>query len=180
MNRDEKAALIDSLASNIDSASAIFAVDYRGISVAQIAQLRSKLRETQSTFHVVKNTLTERALQKVGLDQQFEGVLAGPTAFAFVEGDIAAAAKTISDFASDFDLLEFKGGLMEGAALNSDQFKVIAKLPSREVLYGQLVGMVSMPIGGVVRSLNGLIAGLASQLQQISSQELIPTQKEEK
>ena len=93
----------------------------------------------------------------------------------FVRGDAAAAAKALSDFrrASGGTLLEFKGGWMNGAPLGAPEIEAIAKLPSREVLYGRLVGMVASPLTGLVTSLGGLIGGLARQLQLIADQELV-------
>jgi large subunit ribosomal protein L10 len=93
----------------------------------------------------------------------------------FVRGDAAAAAKALSDFrrASGGTLLEFKGGWMNGAPLGAPEIEAIAKLPSREVLYGRLVGMVASPLTGLVTSLGGLIGGLARQLQQMADQELV-------
>lgn len=163
MNRAEKAAVIDEITADINESSAVFAVDYRGITVTQVADLRSKLRESDTTFRVVKNTLTERAADQAGAES-LKTLLEGPTALAFVKGDAAAAAKTISDAAKEIELLPFKGGLMDGNALSVDDIKAISKLPSREVLYGQLVGIVASPITGLARSLNGLLGGLAIAL----------------
>jgi large subunit ribosomal protein L10 len=171
LNRDQKAAVIDEVAAQISGSEAVFAVDYRGISVPQAAELRVKLRDADASFRVVKNTLTERAADKAGADALKE-LLEGPTAMTFVRGDAAAAAKALSDFrrASGGQLLAFKGGWMNGAALAPPEIEAIAKLPSREVLYGRLVGMVASPLTGLVTSLNGLIGGLARQLQQIAEQ----------
>ncbi len=166
MNRDQKAAAIAEIAAHIDESQAIFAVDYRGISVAQVAELRAKLREADATFKVVKNSLTERAADQVGAETLKE-LLEGPTALTFVRGDIATAAKAIADYARATQLLPFKGGLMEGAALDPEQIRSLSRLPSREVLYGQLVGVVASPVSGLVRTLSALIGGLASALGQV-------------
>lgn len=163
MNRAEKAAVIEEITADINEAQAVFAVDYRGITVTQVADLRSKLRESDTTFRVVKNTLTERAADQAGAES-LKTLLEGPTALAFVKGDAAAAAKTISDAAKETELLPFKGGLMDGNELSVDDIQAISKLPSREVLYGQLVGIVASPITGLARSLNGLLGGLAIAL----------------
>jgi large subunit ribosomal protein L10 len=167
MNRDQKAVAIAEIASNIEASEAIFAVDYRGISVAQIAELRAKLREADATFTVVKNSLTERAADQASAEGLKE-YLAGPTALTFVRGDIAVAAKTIADYARATQLLPFKGGLMSGANLEVEQMRSLSRLPSREVLYGQLVGVVASPITGVVRTLGALISGLAVALGQVN------------
>jgi large subunit ribosomal protein L10 len=174
LNRDQKAAVIDEVAAQISESEAVFAVDYRGISVPQAADLRTKLRDADASFRVVKNTLTERAADKAGAEGLKE-LLEGPTAMTFVRGDAAAAAKALSDFrrASGGTLLEFKGGWMNGAPLGAPEIEAIAKLPSREVLYGRLVGMVASPLTGLVTSLGGLIGGLARQLQLIADQGLV-------
>ena len=172
MNREQKAAAIAEIATEIEQSQAVFAVDYRGISVPQAAELRAKLREADTRFRVVKNTLTERAADQAGADS-LKALLEGPTALAFVKGDAAAAAKALADYARATDLLPFKGGIMDGETLEPDQIRAISRLPSREVLYGQLVGVVASPIGGLVRTLNALISGLAIQLGQIAEQGLV-------
>src|SRR5271168_4981020 len=166
MNRDQKAVAIAEIAAQINESEAVFAVDYRGITVAQAAELRTKLREADASFKVVKNSLTERAADEVGA-ATLKDYLSGPTALTFVRGDVATAAKAIADYARATQLLPFKGGLMEGSPLDIDQIRSLSRLPSREVLYGQLVGVVASPIGGLVRSLSALIGGLASALGQV-------------
>ncbi|HEY4277793.1 MAG TPA: 50S ribosomal protein L10 [Conexibacter sp.] len=172
MNRDEKAAVIDRIAGELEASTAVFAVDYRGITVSQVADLRTKLRASDTTLAVVKNSLTERAADKAGADA-LKAILAGPTALAFVRGDAAAAAKTLSDAQRETQVLEFKGGLMDGMPVTPDEIRAISRLPSRQVLYGQLVGVVAAPLNGLARGLNALIAGVAIQLQAIADQGLI-------
>ncbi len=172
MNRDQKAAVVEQIAGEIRSSDAIFAVDYRGISVAQAADLRARLRESGTRFRIVKNSLTERAADEAGAAALKE-LLSGPTALAFVTGDAAVAAKALNDAARTFHTLEFKGGLMDSASLSAAQVQAIARLPAREVLHGQLVGTIAAPLTGLVRGLNALIAGLAIQLQQIADQGLV-------
>src|SRR3954447_4867506 len=182
MNREEKSATIDEIAAQIEGADAIFAVDYRGISVPQAADLRSKLREADASFRVVKNRLTKLAADKAG-EERLAALLTGPTALTFVRGDTAAAAKAISTFNKEHDVLTFKGGFMEALVLDQDKFKSIARLPSREVLDGQLAGVVASPLTGLVRGLGSLIQGLATQLGQIAEKGLVsgeaPTPAEE-
>jgi large subunit ribosomal protein L10 len=173
LDRNQKAAVIEEVAGQIQESQAVFAVDYRGISVPQAAQLRTRLRETDATFRVVKNTLSERAAEKADAPGLKE-FLAGPTAMTFVRGDAAAAAKALNDFArSTGGLLVFKGGWMNGQPLSADEIVSISRLPSREVLYGQLVGMVASPLTGLVTGLSNLISGLARQLSQIAEQGLV-------
>jgi large subunit ribosomal protein L10 len=167
MNREQKAAAIAEIAEQIKESDAVFAVDFRGISVPQAADVRTRLRDANATFRVVKNTLTERAADEAGAEV-LKQLLQGPTALTFVRGDAALAAKAIATFNRETQLLEFKGGLMNGDALDAEQVKAISRLPAREVLYGQLVGVVASPITGLVRGLNALIQGLALQLGQIA------------
>ena len=172
MNRDQKAAVVDEIADQIKGADAIFAVDYRGISVPQVAELRAKLRDVDASFRVVKNSLSERAADKAGAEQLKE-MLQGPTALTLVRGDAALAAKALSDTARVLHILEFKGGLLNGKVLSAEDVRSIARLPSREILQAQLVGTIAAPLTGLVRGLNGLIGGLAIALQQIAEQGLV-------
>ena len=172
MNRDQKAAVIEEVAGQIQEADAVFAVDYRGISVPQAAELRTRLRDADASFRIVKNTLTERAADQAGAEGLKE-LLEGPTAMTFVRGDAAAAAKALRDFRRATQLLEFKGGWMNGAKLSADEIDAIAQLPSREVLYGRLVGMVAYPLNGLAGALGNLVGGLARQLQAMADQGLV-------
>ncbi len=167
MNREQKAVAIEEIATHINQSDAIFAVDYRGISVEQVAELRGKLRDADATFKVVKNSLTERAADQVGAEA-LKDYLSGPTALTFVRGDVAVAAKAIADYARATQLLPFKGGMMGADALDVDQIRSLSRLPSREVLYGQLVGIVASPVSGLVRTLNALVGGLAVALGQVN------------
>ena len=167
MNREQKAAAVAEIAGQLKESDAVFAVDYRGISVPQAAELRVRLREADATFRVVKNTLTERAADEAGAET-LKALLEGPTALTFVRGDAALAAKAISIFARETDSLAFKGGLLGSEPLDPEQITAISRLPARDVLYGQLVGLAASPITGLVRGLNALIAGLAIQLGQIA------------
>jgi len=174
LNREQKAQVIEEVAGALREANAVFAVDYRGISVPQAADLRTTLRAADSTFTIVKNTLAERAADQAGAEGLKE-LLTGPTAMTFMRGDAAAAAKALRDFrrGTQNTLLEFKGGWMNGAALSPEDVDAIAQLPPREVLIGRLVGMIASPLSGLVTALNNLPAGLARQLQQIVDQGLL-------
>jgi large subunit ribosomal protein L10 len=172
MNREQKAAVVEEIAANIRESQAVFAVDYRGLSVPQAGELRTRLREADARFAVVKNTLTERAADAAGAEALKE-LLEGPTALTFVRGDAAAAAKALRDYARETELVPFKGGLMDGEPLTAEDIGAIAKLPSRDVLYAQLVNIVAYPVSGLARTLNQLIGGLAVALGQIQEQGLV-------
>jgi large subunit ribosomal protein L10 len=174
MNRDEKAAVIEEVADQIRSAEAIFAVDYRGLSVQDAANLRTRLVEAGATFRVVKNRLTILSADAAGAESLKE-LLEGPTAFTFVTegGDAALAAKALAQHRRETETLAFKGGQMGGEVLSIEQIESISRLPAREVLHGQFVGVLASPITTLVRGLAGMISGLASQLQQMADQGLV-------
>ncbi len=172
MNRDEKSAAIEEIAAQIEGSEAIFAVDYRGITVSQAAELRAKLREADASFRVVKNRLSKLAADKAG-EALLAELLEGPTALTFVRGDTAQAAKAITTFNKEHDVLTFKGGFMGELLLDEDKFRSIARLPAREVLDGQLTGVVASPLTGLVRGLGSMIQGLALQLGQIAEKGLV-------
>jgi large subunit ribosomal protein L10 len=174
VNRDEKAAVIEEVADQIRASEAIFAVDYRGITVQEAANLRTRLIEAGATFRVVKNRLTIRAADAAGAENLKE-LLEGPTAFTFVseDGDAALAAKALAQFRRETDALAFKGGQMNGEQLTIEQIESISRLPGRDALNGQFVGVLASPLTTLVRGLAGMISGLARQLQQIQEQGLV-------
>lgn len=172
MNKDQKAAVIDQVAAQIDESDAVLVVDYRGLSVPQGAALRARLAEADTTLRVVKNTLTQLAADKAGA-ADLKQHLVGPTAFAFVRGDAALAAKAIATFKREHNIPEFKGGRMDGVVVSVEHIQAIARLPARDVLQGQFVGVLAAPITGLVRGLGSLIQGLAVQLKQIEEQGLV-------
>jgi large subunit ribosomal protein L10 len=177
LNKDEKAALVDEIAERLGDASAIFAVDYRGISVPQAAELRARLSEADASFRVVKNRLAKRALERAGTGE-LDPHLQGPTALTFVKGDAVIAAKAIATFGRQHEILEYKGGLMDGAPLDPDQFGAIARLPGVEVLRGQLVGIAASPLTGLTRGLASMLSGLAVALGEIREKGLVTGEAE--
>jgi large subunit ribosomal protein L10 len=177
MDKDQKTAVVEELSKELKDAQAIFAVDYRGISVPQAAELRDGLREAGTRFRIVKNRLTLRAADAAGTEQ-LKGHLTGPTALALVKGDAALAAKTLSRLGSEWELLDYKGGLMDGEELDPDSFKAIARLPGREALNAQIAGVVASPLTGLVRGLGSMVQGLALQLGQIAEQGLVTGESE--
>jgi large subunit ribosomal protein L10 len=165
MDREQKAAAVAELTEDLKSADSVFAVDYRGISVTGAAELRRNLAEAEAVFKVVKNRLAKRAAADAGAEGLDE-LLIGPTALTLISGDAVIAAKAISTFSREHDVLTYKGGYMDGEPLDPDGFTAIARLPGVEVLRGQLVGITASP-------LTGLAAGLGRQLSQIAEQGLV-------
>lgn len=140
MARQDKVATVAEIAERFRSSSAAVLTDYRGLSVAQLKELRRSLGDTV-VFSVVKNTLTKRAASDAGVEG-IDELLVGPSAIAFVEGDAVEAAKGIKKFAKDNPDLVVKGGYMDGAILTAEDFNKIADLESREVLLAKLAGMM--------------------------------------
>jgi large subunit ribosomal protein L10 len=172
VNKEQKAEAVERIAAGLSEAEAIFAVDYRGISVTQAAQLRTKLAEGDAVFSVVKNRLAKRAAEQAGTEGLDE-FLQGPTALTLIKGDPVTAAKAIATFTREHEILEYKGGIMDGAPLEPDAFQAIARLPGLEILHGQLVGLTASPLTGLVSGLNNLVSGLGRQLSQIAEQGLV-------
>src|SRR4051812_46458989 len=135
MKKEQKAQVVEQVADQIRESEAVLAVDYRGISVPQAAELRERLNEAGARFRVVKNTLTIRAAEKAGADD-LKDLLEGPTAFTFVrDGDVALAAKALANFRREHSVLEFKGGLMNGEPLTVEQLESLARLPGLDALH---------------------------------------------
>ena len=149
MNKEEKAAAVAELTDSLKDAESVFAIDYRGISVTGAAELRQKLAEADASFKVVKNRLAKRAASDAGTEG-LEELLVGPTALTLIKGDPVTAAKAITGFAREHDVLEYKGGIMDGAPLDTDGFSAISRLPGLDVLHGQLVGITASPLTGLV------------------------------
>jgi large subunit ribosomal protein L10 len=170
MKRDQKAQVIEEIAAQIDAAGAVYAVDYRGLSVTQAAELRSNLREAGASFRIVKNTLTLLAADKAGTEDLKPLVEEGPTALTFVQGDPALAAKALDSFARQTQILDFKGGILGADFLTADEVRQIARLPGRDRLNAQIAGVVASPLTGLVRGLGSMLAGVAVALGQVVAQ----------
>jgi large subunit ribosomal protein L10 len=167
VNKEQKTEVIDQIAAQIQGAQAVYAVDYRGLSVTQAAELRARLREAGTSFRIVKNTLTLRAADKAGAESLKPFVEEGPTALAFVGGDAALAAKALDTFARQSQVLALKGGVLDGKTVTIEELGRLARLPGRDQLNAQLAGIVASPITGLVRGLGSLLSGLAIALGQV-------------
>ena len=143
--KPEKVAVIDEVRERLNGSTASVVTEYRGLTVADMANLRKNIRSVGGDFKVFKNTLVRRALE----GSNHEGLsdfLVGPTAIAFVEGDVSAVAKALKDFADANPALVIKGGVFEGSALSADALKTLANLPSRDVLLARLAGLIASPM----------------------------------
>lgn len=167
--REEKKLKVQEIAEKFNKSKEVVLIDYRGLSVKNLADLREKLRESDVDLKVYKNTLTKIATKETGNDA-INGLLEGPTALAFVYGDEAGAPKALVDFAKENKAMEIKGGLLGDSVINVDQVKALASLPSKDQLIGQVVGGIAAPLKSFMYVLNGPIESLARVLGQIAEQ----------
>jgi large subunit ribosomal protein L10 len=174
MLKSEKERIVAELASKLKETPTLFVADYRGLSVTEIDDLRTKLIEHGGRFTVVKNTLTKRAAEEAGADALL-ALLEGPTAIAFIEadGDMVAVAKALTDAARTTRILAIRGGILDGSPIGEDEVKSLAALPPVDVLRGQVVGAITAPlmtvvglISAPVRDLLGLIDARIEQLRE--------------
>lgn len=154
---------------DLEGVSAVWVVDYCGLTVKEIQNLRSEIRESGASLKVYKNTLMHIALAESELPTLDE-MLEGPSAFVFAGSDVAAAAKAVKNFAKTNQNLEIKGGLMEGAAVTAAEVEAIASLPSREELLAQIAGAISGVARGLAVTINGVPKGLAQVTKAVADQ----------
>lgn len=144
-------------------------VDYRGLSVKAMAQLRAKLRETESEMLVLKNRLVQIAIRECAMPEM-DDLLTGPSAFVFLKGDPVASAKAIAAFAKENPALEIKGGLVQNEVLAAEKVVALSKLPSRAELMAKLLGTLQNPARGMVTTLSGVSRGFVTALDAIGQQ----------
>lgn len=160
---------IEEIKEKIDKAQSVVLVDYRGLNVGQLTELRSKYREAGVEYKVYKNTMMRFAFKDAGLED-FNEFLKGPSAIAFGYDDPVQAAKITSDFAKDNEKLEIKAGIVDGKVIDVAGVKDLASLPSREVLVAQVLGGLNGPIQGFANVLQGSIRSLATVLNAIAEE----------
>ena len=144
----KKETLVQAAAEKFESAASVVIVDYRGLTVEEVTNLRKQLRDAGVEMKVIKNSILSRAAKKVGLDGLDE-VFTGPTAVAFSNDDVVAPAKIIDEFAKDAKALEIKGGVIEGKVSSVEQITALAKLPNREGLLSMLLSVLQAPVRNV-------------------------------
>ena len=169
MLRNEKDAVIAEVEQLLTDTENLFVSDYRGLTVAELAELRTKLRESGARFKIVKNTLGGIAADKAGREPVKE-LMSGPTAVTFCGDDLVGAAKALADFAKTHPQLEVRGGLLDASLIDAAGVKAIAILPPRDVLVAQLVGTMAAPMTGLVTVLQGTISGFVRALDQVAQQ----------
>jgi large subunit ribosomal protein L10 len=165
LDRQQKETAVKSVKDQLSRAKAAFLIDFKGLNVEQVTTLRKKLRKIDSEMKVVRNTLAKRAIKDdAKTDAALKTHLVGTNAFVFAFEDVSASAKLLVDFAKDNDKLEVKVGVMEGTALDSGKITVLAKLPSKDVLRAQLLGMLAAPATKFVGTLAAVPGGFARLL----------------
>jgi large subunit ribosomal protein L10 len=168
MPTQEKADVIKELEETITRSNATLYTDYRGLTVAEVTDLRKKLRAVDAEYHIVKNTLFKRAAEGKLPLEALEPHLMGPTAIGFAKGDAVAATKALLDFMKDHKEMTLKAGVMDGKLFDAAQVTAISKLPSKEVLISQMLGSLNGPITGLVGTLNGIISNFVFTLQAVA------------
>jgi large subunit ribosomal protein L10 len=164
ITKERKRELVESYVEMLSQSQGIIFTNYRGLTVSQIQAVRNKLREVDSPYHVVKNTLFERALKQAGLPVP-EDLLQGPVATGFCYTELPATAKALIDLAKEFEAFEIKGGLLGDKIVGARDIVALASLPPREILLALVAGSFQSPISGLVTALGGLIRGLLYVLQ---------------
>lgn len=160
---------IEEIKAKIEKAQSVVLVDYRGLNVEQLTELRSKYREAGVDYKVYKNTMMRFAFKDSGLEE-FNQYLKGPSAIAFGYDDPVNAAKITSEFVKDNDKLEIKAGIVDGKVIDMAGVNNLAKLPSKEVLIAQVLGGFNSPIQGFTNVLQGTIRSLATVLNAIAEE----------
>jgi len=183
--KKDKEQVVAQLAERLRASETLILADYRGLSVTELDDVRTKLLEHGARFSVVKNTLTKRAAEDAGLET-LVALLDGPTAIAFVgDGDMAAVAKTLNDTARRTRILEIKGGILQGAPMDAAQVVELASLPPTDVLRGQVLGAIVGPLNEIVglfaaplQNLVGLLDARVEQLESAEPAESAPAEEE--
>jgi len=172
VKKEDKERVVAELTERLKACETLLVADYRGLTMPQIDELRSRLLETGARFTVVKNTLTRRAAEAAGADALL-ALLEGPSAIAFLEadGDMVAAAKALADMARDSKVLAIRGGVMQGRSVTAEEVESLATLPPVEVLRGQVLGAIVAPLTALLglvaaplQNLHGLIDARIEQL----------------
>jgi large subunit ribosomal protein L10 len=164
--RTAKVATVDELKAKVDGTSTAVVTEYRGMTVAQISLLRRQLRTLDADYKVFKNTLVRRAIEGTAV-APLEEFLEGPTAIAFVNGDISAVAKALRDFAKATPTLVVKGGVLDGKALNLSDLTALADLPSRDVLLARFAGLLASPLSTMAGLLKAIPQNFAYGLSAL-------------
>lgn len=152
---NQKKVVVEEIAGKLKEAQSVVVVEYRGLTVAEVTELRKNLRDEDVEFKVYKNTLVQRATEDAGF-AELNDKLVGPNAIAFGKSDAVAPARILADFAKDHEALVIKAGVVEGKILSVDEINEIAKLPGREGMYSMLLCMLKEPVAKVARAIQAV------------------------
>ncbi len=169
-----KIEVVSDLRELVGQTKAAILTDYRGLSVAELTELRKKLRDVDAEYRVVKNTLFKLAAADSMPVSEMGEHLTGPTAIGFAKGDPVAAAKVLLDYARDHKAMSVKAGVMDGRVLDASQVEALSKTPPREVLLSMMLGSLQSPIAGFVGTLGGIISNFVFTLQAIADTKVTP------
>lgn len=169
MSKKEKELIVRELSEKIRNNSGVVLTEYQGLTVAEITELRAKLRPLNCEYRVIKNTLSKIALKDIGLEE-FAKYFDGPTAIAIEQGDPVAPAKVLLEFSKEHVKLKLKAGLLGKKVLTAEDVKSLANLPSREILISKMLGTLNAPIHNLVSVLQGTIRNLVYVLEAIRKQ----------
>lgn len=167
---ESKKQIVQEIKEKIDKAQSVVLVDYRGLNVEEVTELRKQCREAGVEYKVYKNTLMRFAFKELGLED-FNNHLTGPNAVAFGYDDPVSPAKVTNEFSKDHNSLEIKAGVVDGKIVGLDEIKALADLPSREVLIAQVLGGLNGPISGFANVLQGTIRNLVYALNAIKEKQ---------
>jgi large subunit ribosomal protein L10 len=176
MKKEQKEQVVAELTARLKAADTLLVADYRGLTMPQIDELRTRLLESGARFTVVKNTLTRRAAEAAGADALL-ALLDGPSAIAFLEadGDMVAAAKALADSARETQVLEIRGGVMQGRAMSAEEVASLATLPPEDVLRGQVLGAIVAPLSSFAALLNAplqnLVGLIDARIEQLGGED---------
>lgn len=171
MTRDQKARQISDISERLGRAKAAFIVDFKGMDVESVTQLRKSLRPVESEMKVVRNTLARRALaDHPAIKSAFDGQLVGTNAIVFAYNDPSASAKALTNFGKDVEAFQMKAGVMDGQALDPAKIKFLADLPSKDELRAQLLGLMSAPMTKLLGTMQAVPAGFVRALNAYSEQ----------
>ena len=165
----EKKAVVEELNEKFKQAKSLVMTDYIGLDVAEMTELRAKLREAGVEYKVVKNTLATIAARDAELDEVTD-YFSGPTAIAFGMEDVVSPAKVLVNFAEDHEVLEIKAGYLNGQVIDIDKVKSLSEVPDREVLLAKTLAGMKAPINGLVNTLQGNIRNLVQVLNQVKEE----------
>ena len=173
LTRAQKQEHIDALKTTLSPAQGLFVMDFTGLTVGEVTELRRRVREANGNYRVVRNTLAKLALAETQ-HKALQQLLVGPAAVAYTSQDAVMLAKALADFAKAHDKLKFRGGLVEGQLLDAQQAKQVASLPSKLELVARLLFLLQSPMRRLVTALSAPVRGLAVSLHEIAKQKGTP------